>query len=547
LERLQPSKPAIKEKVRTMTMTRREFLRNTGLAAAYLALPAWLSACQRGSAPAAAPLAAPQTWDDPQPGAHADIVHLLSRITYGPRPGEIERVAAIGWAAFLEQQLNHEQIDDAALDERLKQFATLAMSSAELFASYPQKGRPGPRAIIQELEAASLLRAIASERQLFEIMVDFWSNHLNIYIGKNQVKWLKTADDREVIRPHALGKFRDLLLASAKSPAMLIYLDNAENIKPGVQRGKQAGGLNENYAREVMELHTVGADGGYTQDDVTTVARALTGWTITRRNADDPGAFQFVPRLHDDDAKQLAFLNLALPAGGGLKDGEALLSALASHPATATRIAHKLCVTFVADDPPQALVERAARAYLDSDTDTRATLRVILTSDEFKSSAGQKVKLPLRALVSSVRALGADVGDGDQLLPLANWLRNLGQPFFAWQSPNGYPQVGAAWVNTGGMLARWNTAFALAEGRIKSAQVDLHRFIAPEAQAAGALVDTLGAALLHAPLPAPARAALIEYAGDGAGESARLDRATLDRRLPELAGLILASPAFQTH
>ena len=171
-----------------MTITRREFLRNTGLAAAYLALPAWLSACQRGSAPAAAPLATPQTWDDPQPSAHADIVHLLNRITYGARPDEVERVAAISWDAFLEQQLNPEQIDDAALDERLKQFSTLTMSSAELVASYPQKGKPGPRAIILELEAASLLRAIISERQLFEIMVDFWSNHLNIYIGKNQVK-----------------------------------------------------------------------------------------------------------------------------------------------------------------------------------------------------------------------------------------------------------------------------------------------------------------------------------------------------------------------
>jgi len=530
-----------------MPMTRREFLRNTGLAAGYLALPAWLSACQRGSAPAAESLAAPQTWDDPQPGAHADIVHLLNRITYGPRPGEVERVAAIGWDAFLEQQLNPDQIDDAALDERLKQFPTLTMSSAELFASYPPKGKPGPRAIILDLEAASLLRAIASERQLFEIMVDFWSNHLNIYIGKNQVKWLKTADDREVIRTHALGKFRDLLLASAKSPAMLVYLDNAENIKPGARRGKIDGGLNENYAREVMELHTVGADGGYTQDDVTTVARALTGWTISRRNTDAAGEFQFAPRLHDDDAKQIAFLNLALPAGGGLKDGEALLGALASHPNTAARIAHKLCVTFVADDPPQALVERAAKAYLDSDTDTRATLKAILTSDEFKASAGQKVKLPLRALVSSVRALGADVGDGDQLLPLLKVLRDMGQAFFGWQAPNGYPQIGAAWVNTGGMLARWNAAFALAEGRIKNAQVDLHGFISPDLQAAGALVDTLGAALLHMPLPAPARAALIEYTGDDAGESVKLDHAALSRRLPELAGLILASPAFQTH
>jgi uncharacterized protein (DUF1800 family) len=378
-------------------------------------------------------------------------------------------------------------------------------------------------------------------------MVDFWSNHLNIYIGKNVVKWLKTVDDRAVIRTHALGRFRDLLLASAKSPAMLIFLDNAENFKPSVRRGKKDGGLNENYAREVMELHTVGADGGYTQDDVTTVARALTGWTITGRNAHAAGEFQFIPRLHDNDAKQIAFLNLNLPAGGGLPDGEALLAALASHPSTATRIAHKLCVTFVADDPPPALVERAAKAYLDNDTDICATLRTILTSDEFKASAGQKVKLPLRALVSSVRALGADVGDGERMLPLVATLRGLGQAFFGWQAPNGYPQIGAAWVNTGGMLARWNAAFALTEGRIKGVQIDLHNFISPNIQTAGALVDTLGAAILHGPLPAPARAALVEYASDGAGESVTLDQATLERRLPELAGLLLAAPMFQTH
>ena len=257
-----------------MTITRRQFLRNSGLAAAYLALPGWLSACQRDGAPAAAQLAQPQTWDDPPSGAHPEIVHLLNRITYGPRPGQVAQVAQLGWDAFLAQQLSPETIDDSALDAQLAQFATLTMSSAELFAGYSPTGQPGPRAIVQELEAAALLRAISSERQLFEIMVDFWSNHLNIFAGKGQVKWLKTADDRDVIRKHALGKFRDLLLASAKSPAMLVYLDNAENIRPGAGRGPQGpGGLNENYAREVMELHTVGADGGYSQDDVTAVAR----------------------------------------------------------------------------------------------------------------------------------------------------------------------------------------------------------------------------------------------------------------------------------
>ena len=530
--------------------SRRQFLRNSGLAAVYLALPAWLTACSRGdAAPAAQRLVQPEVWDDPQPGAHPEIVHLLNRITYGPRPGEVEQVARSGWDAFLDRQLHPEQIDDSALDDRLKEFKTLTMSSADLFDAYPPKGMPGPRIIIQELEAAALLRAIYSERQLFEIMVDFWSNHFNIFIGKNQVKWLKTADDRDVIRTHAFGKFRDLLLASAKSPAMLIYLDNAENVKPGSRFGRKDSGLNENYAREVMELHTVGVDAGYTQDDVTTVARALTGWTITRRNADDAGEFQFVPRLHDDGEKRIPFLDLTLPQGGGITDGETLLARLAAHPGTAARIARKLCMAFVSDDPPPALVARAAQAYLDSDTDTRATLDVILRSDEFKAAAGQKIKLPLRALVSKMRALGANIaGDGPKAaLPLVQQLRDIGQAFFAWQAPNGYPQVGAAWVNTGGMLGRWNLAFALAEGRVRGVERDLRHFVPSGVAAVGALTDAVGTALLHAPLPAPARAALVGYMSDGRDDQATLDQPVLDRKLPELVGLILASPAFQTH
>ena len=532
-----------------MTTTRRQFLRNTGLAAAYLALPAWLSACQRGSVSTGMALANPATWDDPQPGAQADIVHLLNRITYGPRPGEVGRVAQIGWDAFLNQQLNPETIDDSALEKRLAPFQTLTMSSADLYAQYPPKGNPGPQAVIFELEAASLLRAIYSERQLFEIMVDFWSNHLNIYIGKNQVKWLKTADDRDVVRVYALGKFRDLLLASAKSPAMLVYLDNAQNVRPGVARGTNVRGLNENYAREVMELHTVGADGGYTQDDVTTVARALTGWTITGMNSGAPGAFQFLPRRHDDAEKRFPFLNLTLPAGGGQKDGELLLAALANHPKTAARIAAKLCMTFVSDDPPQALVQQAAKAYLDNDTDIRAVLGAIFRSDEFKASAGQKIKLPLRALVSNARALGIDIARADPqaLRPLVQQLRLLGQPFFAWPSPNGYPQAGVAWVNTGGMLSRWNLTFALAEGRIKGAQPNLNAFVGSNVTSAGALVDTLGAALLHAALPADARTELVDYVSEGTGDQQQLDQPALNRKLPELAGLLLASPAFQVH
>ena len=520
-----------------MTVTRRQFLRTSSLAAAYLTLPAWLSACMRSnSTKIGEQIAAPEHWDTAPTGVHSDIVHLLNRITYGPRPGDVERVAKQGWDAFLDQQLHPDKIDDSALDKQLESFETLKMSNAELVQAYPLGVPPGPREIISQLEAASLLRAIFSERQLFEIMVDFWSNHLNIYIGKNQARWFKTSDDRDVIRQHALGKFRELLLASAKSPAMLVYLDNAENVVPNAFMIRQGGGINENYAREVMELHTVGVDGGYTQADIQPLARALTGWTFTRLLSVSGtfGEFQFVPRLHDTSEKHIPFLNLTLPAGAGVKEGETVLAMLATHPKTAERIASKLCITFVSDDPPAALVARAAKAFLDNDTDIRATLDVILRSDEFKAAAGQKIKLPLRVLTSAVRAIGASVTNH---LPLVQQLRVMGQPFFAWQSPNGYPQIGAAWVNTGGMLARWNLAFALAEGRIGGTTVNLQQLLPANASSAEVSVDNMSQALLNAPLPAAIRDTLVQYVNDG-------PRA---RKPPELAGLIMASPAFQIH
>ena len=524
-----------------MSISRRQFLRTSGLAAAYAALPVWLSGC---GAQAAAQLATEShgsaaDTDTATSAPHAEIVHLLNRLSYGPRPGDVARVATLGYDTFLEQQLHPEQIDDDLLDRRLAQYTTLAASNADLLRDYPPgkqrtgaKGRPAQ--VIVELELASMLRAVQSERQLLEIMVDFWSNHLNIYIGKNQARLFKTSDDRDVIRANALGRFSDLLLASAKSPAMLVYLDNAENVATGVQLGKQVGGLNENYAREVMELHTVGVDGGYSQADVTTVARALTGWTIGRGAAAAKGEFSFVPRLHDNGEKQIAFLDLTLPAGGGVAEGEQLLTRLATHPKTAARLARKLCAAFVSDDPPQALVDRAAQTYLDNGTDIRATLSMILRSAEFKASAGQKVKLPLRALVSAVRATGATVDDPAMLV---RTLKGMGQPFFGWQSPNGYPQAGAAWVNTSGMLTRWNAAFALAEGRVRGVTA------APDQLAGGATsvdqqIDQIWQNLFYTTPTADERAALRAYATGGAANSSNV---------PGFVGLALASPAFQVY
>jgi uncharacterized protein (DUF1800 family) len=537
-----------------MALTRREFLRRSGLAAAYLSLPGWLSACAGQAAPpgqsAAAErrLAQPESWaPPPEPDP---ILHLLNRITYGPRPGDLERARQVGWEAFLDQQLHPEQIDDRALERRLESLKTLAMSNTELIAGYPQAkdaapGQPGPQVIVRELEAAALLRAVFSERQLFEIMVDFWSNHFNVYIGKQPVRWLKTSDDREVIRPHALGKFRDMLIASAKSPAMLVYLDNAANVAPTARAAARARGLNENYAREVMELHTVGADGGYTQADITTVARILTGWTVTGRKDASPGAFIFRPAQHDGGAKRIDFLDLSLPEGGGIEEGEILLAALAAHPRTAERIAGKLCAAFVADDPPPELVARAAQAYRDHDTDIAAVLGVILRSAEFKAAAEPKIKLPLRLLASALRATGATVAQNAsgrrRPLPVVEWLTTLGQPFFGWPSPNGYPQYSAAWINTGGMLGRWNLAFALAEGRIDGVAYDP---VAAGAPTAAELVERISG-WLSLPLSAETLAVLSEYASGGSDPQAPLaDPAAV---AADLTGLLLSSPAFQLH
>jgi uncharacterized protein (DUF1800 family) len=526
-----------------MTLTRREFLHSSGLVAAFAALP-WLL-----NDPQQATLVNAPIWDAAPIPTHPTVIHGLNRITYGPRPSEVATVAAHGWKAFLEQQLNPKQIDDQATEQRLAGFPSLAMSNAERLEAYPpgreKSTKPGPGVAIRELLAASLIRAIYSERQLFEIMVDFWSNHLNIYINKNQVRWFKTSDDRDVIRTHAMGTFRDLLLASAKSPAMLIYLDNAHNVAKG--RGS-LDGINENYAREVMELHTVGAEGGYSEDDVFEVARTLTGWSIGGPNSDHPGEFVFQRNRHDAGSKRIAFLDLNIQAGSGLRGGEALLERLATHPNTAKRIAYKLAATFVSDTPPDSIVDRAAQAYLDSDTDIRQVLRVILNSDEFTAAAGQKIKLPLRALVSMTRAIGLDLPIGAErpLTTALQQLRNLGQIFFGWGPPNGYPQLGTAWVNANGMLARWNAAFALAEGQTNGAPTQL-RQLAATASTAGTLVDTLSNALLQATLPDATRAALVGYASDQRGANQRLSKELLQRKTAGVAGLLLASPLFQLH
>jgi uncharacterized protein (DUF1800 family) len=338
-----------------------------------------------------------------------------------------------------------------------------------------------------------MLRAVYSERQLQEVLTDFWFNHFNVDARKGQVRFMLTEYEREAIRPHVFGRFRDLLEATAKSPAMLFYLDNWMSASPAaapdqqlrpravpprrMQRGRVLGpptpapqanaqrmprGLNENYGRELMELHTLGVDGGYTQKDVTEVARALTGWTI--QNPRMGGGYVFNPRVHDRGQKLV--LGQVIKAGGGEEDGERVLDILAAHPSTASFISTKLARRFVSDTPPAALVDRMATTFRQTDGDLREVMRTLLMSPEFLSSDAYraKVKTPLEFVVSAVRAAGTEVQDA---LPLVRGMQQLGMPLYMCQTPTGYKDTADAWVNTGALVNRMNFALQLAGNNLR--------------------------------------------------------------------------------
>src|SRR5947208_6967188 len=370
---------------------------------------------------------------------------------------------------------------------------------------------------------ARIRRAVYSERQLQEVMVDFWTNHFNVFAGKGADRWLLISSECDTIRPHTLGKFYDLLLADAQSPAMLFYLDNFQSVSPDAQpprqgRGadrlqqlmrerpitmvnnpqqqrpqqQQRRGINENYARELMELHTLGVDGGYTQKDVQEVARCFTGWTIIApRGAGaaaqgvmngpmgdmlrtKAGTFIFRPGVHDNGEKIV--LGHKIPAGGGEKDGLMVLDILAHHSATAKFIATKLVRHFVSDDPPPALVDRVTQTFLKTDGDIREVLKAIFSSPEFNSAGAYraKVKRPFELAISAVRTLGADTNGGPQM---HQWIARMGQPLYGFQTPNGYSDVAENWVNTGALLERMNFALALVSNRIPGTRVDLSRLV----------------------------------------------------------------------
>ena len=475
--------------------------------------------------------------------ADQQIIQALNRLTFGAKPGDILKVRAIGLDKWIDQQLEPDKINDDAMNVFVANYSAINQNQNDLLGQYADQQRARQevrreradttramsaadsmalrqqlqqrfnltRQVVTQLQSSRVARAVASERQLQEVMTDFWENHFNIYAQKGGPEVYYLADfDQKVIRPHALGKFRDLLEAVSQSPAMLFYLDNAQSMadsnRPtlpppnqvprvrvvpfgrvglgaimGTMRAQQQQqrqqqqqqqqqrkrpGLNENYGRELLELHTLGVDGGYTQQDVINVARAFTGWTI--RPPAQGGGFIFRPQVHD--AGEKIVLGHKLAAGRGMEDAEDVLDILAKSPSTAHFISFKLARRFVSDSPSKALVDHAAQVYLRTDGDIREVLRSIITSPEFFSQRAfrSKVKSPFEVVVSAARALNAAP---DSTPRTAQVIAYLGQPIFGHQAPNGWPETGESWMNTGAILNRINFGMAAAAGRLPGADI----------------------------------------------------------------------------
>jgi uncharacterized protein (DUF1800 family) len=448
------------------------------------------------------------------PAVDQRAIQVLSRLTFGARPGDLEAVKKMGVTAFINAQLSPDSIDDSALQKRLDKLPTLMLSNPTIAEQYnppkpvqtptpaaaktadPASGNsvmPEPTAtptpkptpppknpgmVVNELQRAKLLRAVYSERQLYEVMVDFWENHFSIFANKDADRLLLTGFDRDSVRPFALGRFRDLLGATAHSPAMLFYLDNwqssvvrnypATKDKPA----RSTGGINENYARELMELHTLGVGGGYTQKDVQEVARCFTGWTIRKPN--EEGIFYYNPAQHDNGEKVV--LGQKIPAGGGIADGERVLDILAKSPATAKFVVTKMARRFVGDNPPQALIDRAASVFLKTDGSITETLRSVVTSPEFlaASSFHTKVKSPFEYVASALRITNAET---DANSPVLGWISRMGEPVYGHVTPDGYPDTNSGWLSNNDLLARFNFAVALMGNNIKGTKVDVNKLL----------------------------------------------------------------------
>jgi uncharacterized protein (DUF1800 family) len=610
-------------------------------------------------------------------------IHALNRLTFGPRPEEINRVMAMGVDRWIDQQLQPEKIDDHALEARLAPLRTLRMDTREIVESFPpeqvikavaegkqhlpsdpskravykaqleryeekqerkqgaadpavapgkaeltddERGRrreerlyadlraeqildlpPDQRmreilkmspedqrafaaslkgdkrdeflegmdpkqretlmalnnpqqVVVDELVQAKLLRAIYSERQLQEVMTDFWFNHFNVFIGKGADRYLLTSYERDVIRPHALGKFEDLLVATAQSPAMLFYLDNWLSVGPnsdlanGIPKRnrrraryrppfvKQAkgrrSGLNENYGRELMELHTLGVNGGYTQKDVTEVARVFTGWTL--KQPKKGGGFTFEERMHEPGDKVVLGHRIKF---NGEKEGREILHVLARHPSTARFICAKLATRFVSDNPSPALVDRMAQTFLNKKGDISEVLKTLFHSPEFWAPEAYraKVKTPLEFVVSAVRANGANLTDA---MPLARQLQNMGMPLYGMQPPTGYSMKADAWVNSSAILGRMNFALALISGKLKGVQIHSDRTgnVPSDPQTA---LATLENTLLEGDVSPQTHDTIAKQLQDPQISGRKLDDPVRQPNVNMIEGLLLGSPEFQ--
>ena len=588
--------------------------------------------------------------------ADQQIIQALDRLTFGARPGDVQRVRSIGLDKWIDLQLHPERINDNRIDTFVSQYPALNADQNDLLRQYADQQRQrreikrdradttramsaedmaamqqlrqqqnSRRQVVTQLQSSRVARAVASERQLQEVMTDFWQNHFNIYAAKGQPEAYYLVDfDQNVIRPRALGKFRGLLEEVAKSPAMLFYLDNARSMAdstqptlagggrrqaggvrggiggifgpmrvpvqrpPQQQQQRKRPGLNENYGRELLELHTLGVDGGYTQQDVINVARAFTGWTI--KPPAQGGGFIFRPQVHDAGAKVV--LGHRLSAGRGMEDAEDVLDILARSPATARFISFKLARRFVSDSPSKALVDRAAQVFLRTDGDIREVVRTIVTSPEFFSQRAfhSKVKSPFEVVVSAARALDAPP---DSTPRSAQVIAYLGQPIFGHQAPNGWPETGDAWMNTGAILNRINFGMAAAAGRLPGAtigglplldtvrtaprekQVDavvatiLNGMASPDTRAVllsgehPMLANGAGATGMQDMSGGEANSGMTETVMDESGDRPRKNqnaggkKAAMQGRglgnipqlsgLPQIVGLALGSPEFQRH
>lgn len=507
---------------------RREFLRMFGRGLGYGALVSALPACGGSDSDDGDDDPPPPPPPPPIPRPSVEY-SVLKRTSFGLHRDELRSIQTLGIDNYLAAQMDHLNINDGSLEADIQALFPLTLQTPEqLISGFPDNIFD----VATQMIAATQYRQMFSKRQLFEIMVEFWSDHFNIHLINGLGPTLKPYDDRQVIRQHALGNFRDLLHASAKSPAMLFYLDNFFN---------QAVAPNENYARELMELHTLGVEGGYTETDIKQVARCFTGWTL--RFPGDPGgaygAFNYLDAIHDNQAKLV--LGNTIAAGGGQGDGEQVLDILAAHPSTADFIATKLCRRFIGDTPPQAAIDAVAAAFTISDGDIKDTLRALFATAAFTEDADLKFTRPSEYLAGVVRALAPDTAypaDNGQFWFYAQ--NTLGQLPFYWPTPDGYPDAQSYWASTGGLLNRWRLSFLSLSGLIPELdviQIDYSAML-NGADTADTVVDAIVDAVLMRPLSKDDRTVIVEWVKAEFGVSAD---EVLAAGVPEQASALIAA------